>query len=258
VRRVIALGVAAATLAAVAPAAQAEPLGWWARRQAAVDYLEQRAGTVSFAFVNYRGRLYGFHRWRVAPSASLLKAMLLVAYLRKASVRDRELTDEERNLLGPMIRWSDNDAAGVILARVGERRLNRLARRAGMVHFRLRSPWGLSEVTAGDQARFFFRIDRYVPERHRRYARRLLRTIVPSQRWGIPPVAPEGWTIFFKGGWGSGTGRVTHQSALLRNGRTRIAISVLTEWNPSHAYGTRTIRGIAARLLRTPLPTPPE
>jgi hypothetical protein len=127
-----------------------------------------------------------------------------------------------------------------------------------MVHFRLRSPWGLSEVTAGDQARFFFRIDRYVPERHRRYARRLLRTIVTSQRWGIPPEVPNGWTIFLKGGWGSGTGRVTHQSALLQNGRTRMAISVLTEWNPSHSYGTRTIRGVAARLLRTPLPVPPE
>jgi hypothetical protein len=79
---------------------------------------------------------------------------------------------------------------------------------------------------------------------------------VRSQRWGIPPKVPSGWRVFFKGGWGSGTGRVTHQSALLQDGRLRISIAVLTEWNPSHAYGTRTIRGIAARLLRTPLPLP--
>jgi hypothetical protein len=257
VRRVVAFVVAATTVAAAAPAAQAWPWGWWAREQAAVRFLEQRDGSVSFAFVDYSGNLHGFRAWRVARAASLLKPMLLVAYLNKRSVRARALTDEERSLLGPMIRWSDNSAADLILERVGERRLNRLARRAGMVHFRLRSPWGHSEVTAGDQARFFFRIDRYVPARHRPYARRLLRTIVQSQRWGIPPEVPDGWKIFFKGGWSSGTGRVTHQSALLRDGPTRMAISVLTEWNPRHSYGTRTIRGIAERLLRAPLPPPP-
>jgi hypothetical protein len=258
VRRRVALFVAAAALLAGASAAQAAPASWGDRKLAAISYLETRQGDVSFAFVDYGGRLHGYRRWRVAPSASLLKAMLLVAYLNKRDVRARDLTDEERGLLGPMIRWSDNDAAGVILGRVGERRLNRLARRAEMVHFRLRSPWGLSEVTAGDQASFFFRIDKYVPVRHRRYARRLLRTIVSTQRWGIARVVPEGWTIFFKGGWGSGTGRVTHQSALLQNGTKRLAVSVLTEWSPSHEYGTRTIRGVAARLLRTPLPVPKQ
>jgi Beta-lactamase enzyme family len=250
--------VAAATLAALAPAARGEPLGWWARQKAAVRYVDQRQGNVSFAFVDYEGKLHGFRPWRIARSASLLKAMLLVAYLNKPDVRTRPLTEEERNLLAPMIRWSDDTAAVVILGRVGERRLNMLAYRADMVHFRLSSWWGHSEVTAGDQARFFFCIDRYVPARHRPYARMLLRTIVPSQRWGIPREVPTGWTVFFKGGWSTGTGRVTHQSALLRDGPTRMAVSVLTEWNPSHAYGTRTIRGIAARLLRTPLPPPPE
>jgi beta-lactamase class A len=256
VRRGVALLLAAAGLLAATPPAQAAT--WGERRQAAIRYLQTRQGIESFAFAAYGGTLHGYRRWRVVPSASLLKAMLLVAYLNKSSVRARDLTDDERRLLGPMIRWSDNDAAGIVLGRVGETRLNRLAERVGMVHFRLRSPWGLSEVTAGDQARFFFRIDKYVVAGHRPYARRLLRTIVPSQRWGMPPAVPSGWTIFFKGGWGTGTGRVTHQSALLQNGSTRLAISVLTEWNPSHAYGTATIRGIAARLLRVPLPTPPQ
>jgi hypothetical protein len=31
---------------------------------------------------------------------------------------------------------------------------------------------------------------------------------------------------------------------------------VLTRWNPSHSYGTRTIQGVAARLLARPLPVP--
>jgi hypothetical protein len=105
--------------------------------------------------------------------------------------------------------------------------------------------------------RFFYRIDRLVPRRHRGYTRAVLKSIVPSQRWGIPTVRPPGWTIHFKGGWGSGTGAVTHQSALLRKGDKRIAVAVITRFNPTHAYGTWTIRGVAARLLRRPLPLAP-
>lgn len=257
-RRRTALVVAAAVALAAASSAQAGTSGWSLRKQAAVRYVETRQGVVSFAFVDDRGRLRAHRPWRVAPSASLLKAMLLVSYLRRSSVRDRALSDADRALLGPMIRWSDNVTATRALDIVGARRLYRLAARADMVHFRLRSPWGLSEVTAGDQARFFYRIDRYVPRPHRPYARWLLSHIVRSQRWGIPPAVPDGWKIYFKGGWGSGTGRVTHQSALLQDGRRRLALAVLTQWNPSHTYGTRTIRGIARRLLRTPLPPPPE
>jgi hypothetical protein len=252
VRSFLALLLVAALVAASAATAAAG--GWYKRKAAAVDWLRGRAGVESFAFVDERGRLWGYRPWRIAPSASVLKAMLLVAYLNRPSVRSRALTESDRSLLGPMIRWSDNTTATRVLGLVGSKRLSMLAARAEMVHFRLRSPWGLSEIAAGDQARFFYRIDRYVPARHRVYARWLLASIVPSQRWGIPPEKPAGWKIFFKGGWATGTGRVTHQAALVERGSTRISIAVLTEWNPSHAYGTRTIRGVADRLLRTPLP----
>jgi beta-lactamase class A len=251
-----ALVVVVAALA-VTPTVEAAT-GWAARKQAAVRWVEGRQGVVSFAFVNDRGRLRGHGKWRAVPSASVLKAMLLVTYLRQRSLRGRPLRRSDRRLLAPMIRWSDNVTATRVLGILGARRLYRLASRAHMRHFRLRSPWGMSEITAGDQARFFYRINRYVPPRHRRYALRLLATVVRSQRWGIPPQAPPGWRIFFKGGWGSGTGRVTHQVALLTKGTRRLSIAVLTEGNPSHLYGTRTIGGIARRLLRAPLPAPPS
>ena len=75
-----------------------------------------------------------------------------------------------------------------------------------------------------------------------------------SQRWGVAQVAPEGWHLFFKGGWGSGTGLVDHQVALLTHGRTRISLAITTRFNPDHAYGKQTLRGVARRLLRG-LPT---
>ena len=182
------------------------------------------------------------------PSASVLKAMLLVAYLNRVSVRSREIRDADRALLGPMIRRSDNDTANRVLGLVGASGVYRVASRARMEHFVLHLPiWGHSEIIARDQARFFRRIDAYVPVRHRGYTRFLLAHVIPSQRWGIPAVVPDGYRIFFKGGWGSGTGRVTHQVALLEQGETRISLAILTEFNPSHRYGTATIRGVAAR-----------
>jgi beta-lactamase class A len=224
----------------------------WAEKVAnAAAFARSRQGVVYFAATDERGRLRGRRMHRVAPSASVLKAMLLVAYLRRASVRNRGLTAYDRSLLRPMIRRSANEPANRIVGIVGRAGVNRVARRAGMRRFEFHLPiWGHSEITARDQARFFRRIDTHVPKRHRRFGMWLLASIVPSQRWGVPPVAPEGWRLYFKGGWGSGTGRVTHQVALLRKGETRISLAVLTQFNPNQAYGERTIRGVARRLLR--------
>ena len=55
---------------------------------------------------------------------------------------------------------------------------------------------------------------------------------------------------YFKGGWGSGTGAVDHQVALLTRGDERIAVAVLTADNGSHAAGKQTLEGVFRRLLR--------
>ena len=89
-----------------------------------------------------------------------------------------------------------------------------------------------------------------MPLRHRGVALRLLRSIVREQRWGIARVAPREWSLYFKGGWGSGAGSVDHQVALLRRGEERVAVAITTTANGSHAAGKRTLRGVAARLLR--------
>ncbi|MEO8347514.1 MAG: serine hydrolase [Acidobacteriota bacterium] len=232
-------------------AAQAVP-NWNANVQRATAYAQSRSGTESFVVRDESGVRHGWNGARVYGSASVLKAMLLVAYLHRPSVRDRALTDDEKAKLEPMIRRSANEPASYFVNLMGAAPLNRLAMRAGMDHFRLHRPvWGLSEITARGQSRFFRKIDTLLPGRHRAYAMNLLNTIIPEQRWGIPPVKPPGWKIYFKGGWGSGTGLKTHQVALLRRGDSRrLSLAILTEGNPSHAYGIETIREIARRLLR--------
>jgi Beta-lactamase enzyme family len=201
--------------------------------------------------IDERGRVHAYRGTVQYSSASLVKAMLMVAYLNRKEVRRRGLRASERHLLGPMIRVSDNDAASAIYGRVGEDGLNRLARRAGMRSFATNPVWGGCQVAARDQARFFARIRALLPKRHRRYALGLLRRIVSYERWGIPPGAPRGWTPYFKGGWfNDDDGWRVHQAALLRMGSRRLAIAVLTRGSPSLEYGAATITGVTSRLLR--------
>jgi hypothetical protein len=215
------------------------------------QFLHGRTGSASFAVVDERGRIHGYRREVRYSSASLVKAMLLVAYLDQHSVRHRRLRGADRHLLGPMIRVSDNDAATAVYQRVGAGGLIRVARHAGMRRFIPNPVWGGCQVTARDQARFFSRIRHLIAERHREYALGLLRRIVSYERWGIPRGKPAGWVPYFKGGWfNDDDGWRVHQAALLQNGGRHISIAVLTRGNPSLGYGAATISRVTARLLR--------
>jgi hypothetical protein len=232
-----------------APLAGSAESPWRPDVAAAKRYALHRHGLIAFA-VRTPTRSWGWRASRTFPSASLLKAILLAAYLDRPSVRSRPLTASDRALLAPMIRRSDNTAAGRVLGIDGSRAVYGVARRAGMRRFRLvTGVWGLSRVDAADQTRFFLHVDSFIAPRHRAYALHLLNTITPAQRWGIAKVRPAGWRLYFKGGWGSGTGWVDHQTALLTRGDQRVSLSILTFEDGSHAYGTQTLEGLAARLL---------
>jgi hypothetical protein len=220
----------------------------------AIAYAHSRIGDVAFA-VRTPDYFYGYRADHQEWSASVLKAMLMVAYLDMPSVADRALTSYDRSLLTPMITMSDNNAADQVDGIVGNGRLSALAAQVGMREFVPAAPiWGESLIAARDQTKFFLHIDRFVVPRHRAYALHLLAGIVPSQRWGIGQVAPRGWKLYFKGGWGSGTGLIDHQVALFTRGCARFSIAVLTMNDGSHDYGKQTLRAIFHRLLRG-LPT---
>jgi hypothetical protein len=237
----------AALLATLAFADSAGAQRWEPDVTGAAAWATGRQGTVTFA-VRTSERLVGRGLDRQVPAASVFKAMLMVTYLRQAG--ERALTAGDRALLRPMIRRSDNVTATRIRDIVGNGAITALAERAGMTRFSIDPVWGLSRVTARDQTRFFLDLERLVPERHRAYALRLLRTIVPTQRWGMGRTIPEGWRLHFKGGWGSGSGAVDHQVGLLRRGEERVAIAILTTGSPSHAYGKATLEGVSRRLMR--------
>jgi hypothetical protein len=204
-------------------------------------------GRVSWAVVDTRGRLFARHGGRHHRSASQTKAMLLVAVLRSLGPH-RPVPGAMHRLLAPMVRESDNRAASRVYATVGDAGLAAVGRAAGMRSLELDGTWSEVGITAADQARFFLRVDRLCPRRHRPYARRLLSSIVAPQRWGIAPAAGRhGLRVFFKGGWRTS---LVNQGALLETGdRRRLAIAVLTDGAP-YGHGRTTIEGVARRLLR--------
>jgi beta-lactamase class A len=221
---------------------------WAERVEEAKKFAAGRRGHVGFAVVDEGGQLHGHNAGTHFESASVVKVMLMVAYLRET--RNRKVDDHDRNLLAPMIKHSANGPASQIYLKVGPGALQKLARDAGMKGFSTGPTWGSSRIAPGSQARFLYELERYIPKRHTGYALRLMADIVDRQRWGIPPAVPQGWHIHFKGGWApESAGGKINQVALLTNGDRRLSLAVLTRSNPSAGYGHATIRGVAERLL---------
>jgi hypothetical protein len=243
----------ASTATAPAAPAPAQALPSQEAFATAARWADARAGSVSFALVDSRGRLRS-HRGRTTrPSASMTKAMLLVAALRRAG--DAPVPRTVRPVLARMVRRSGNRAATAIHALVGDAGLLGVARAARLRRFVPNGTWSEVPIDAADQARLFARIDRLVPRRHRAYARELLETIVPTQSWGIPRVLrPAGFRVLFKGGWRR---KLVHQAALVERDGRRIALAVLTDGSPTHEYGRGTVEGIARRLLAAAGTSPP-
>jgi hypothetical protein len=231
-------GEARGELAVPGPAAVAAALG----------YLRGRAGRTAFAVVDSGGTVRGSHLHRRFSSASVVKAMLLVGYLRRLSERGAGLDAGSRARLYPMIHVSDNNAASAIFAVVGQAGLWRVARVAAMTDFASSPIWGATRISAADQARFFYDQDSLVPRGFRRYARGLLSGIAREQSWGVPAVARPRYAVFFKGGWNPVRGIVNQVARLERHGH-RIAIAMLQDGTPSMGYGEETIAGVTRRLL---------
>jgi len=260
-RALLALLLAVLALALAAPGAGAMEFGGEGRgtplapfpSQAAISsaagFLQGRAGRTSFAVVDSAGRLSGSNMYSRFETASVVKVMMLVAYLQMLGARHRPVDAADSALLYPMIHISDNEAASAVLSIVGEGALERVARESGMRDY---SPgvgwWAYTHTSAADQALFFSELPRLIPSPYYGYARWLLSGIEPSQSWGVPPAARPQWQVFFKTGALPEEGIFNEVARLERPG-VMFTIAVFTEGEPSEAYGGQSIEGVALRLL---------
>ena len=209
-----------------------------------------REGEIAFALVDGDSGVRGRGETTQFQSASVVKSMLLAAELRRLDDEGLPLDSATESLLTSMITISDNDAATAIYGRVGDEGLNAVAQRtrdeglrgrrsAGGTRRSPRATWrGCSPISTA-----------CLPDRFEKFGKGLLGSVTPEQSWGIPAVAKD-WSVRFKGGWiVTDSGQLVSQAAELRRGERELAMAILTDGQPSMAYGIETVEGIAARLL---------
>ena len=190
-------------------------------------------------------------------SASVVKVTILGALLRKAQAEHRSLTRTERALAWAMITRSDNNAASALWAETGRSWLRRFLAQAGMTHTHLDpgGAWGLTRITAADETRLLWlllKANRVLNTSSRHYALHLMADVVPAQQWGVPAGAPRRLVVHVKNGWlplAPFGWRINSIGAFTGHGQ-RYSIVVLTQDNPTMAYGVSTVEAIARAVNR--------
>ncbi len=190
-------------------------------------------------------------------SASVVKVTILSALLRKAQQRHRQLTRTEARLAEAMITRSDNDAASALWADTGRYYLQHFLNLAHMTDTRLGPGpyWGLTQITAADEGRLLGLLLRQNPvldTSSRELVLRLMTQVIPSQRWGVPAGAPTSLTVHVKNGWlplATHGWRINSIGCFTGRGGG-YSIVVLTQDNPTMAYGIGTVEAIARAVNR--------
>jgi beta-lactamase class A len=220
------------------------------------DIQAARRGRVSTVAVGVDAPGVGLTCWLNSSahfdSASVVKATILGALLRKAQDQKRFLTAREASLARAMITRSDNNAASALWADVGRSALQRFLNLAKMTHTVLGPGgfWGLTQITANDEVlllRLLLQSNTVLDTASRNYALSLMAQVIPSQRWGVPAGAPTSLTVHVKNGWlpRATHGWRIHSIGCFTGHGGGYSIVVLTQDNPTMTYGITTIEAIA-------------
>jgi hypothetical protein len=115
--------------------------------------------------------------------------------------------------------------------------------------------WGLTRITAADETRLLWLLlepNRVLDTSRRDYALGLMADVIPAQRWGVPAGAPRRLVVHVKNGWlplAPYGWRINSIGGFTGHG-SRYSIVVLTQDNPTMAYGVRTVEAIAQVVNR--------
>lgn len=245
-----------------AEAAPASAVTCWSARHPALaaqlsrDIQAAHRGRVSTVAAGLYDPGLGLGCWLNAnahfDSASVVKATILGALLRKAKEQHRYLTQAEASLATAMITQSDNNAASALWADVGRTWLQHFLNLAQMTHT-VPGPggyWGLTQITAHDEIlllQLLINPNGVLDSASRGYELGLMARVIPSQRWGVPAGAPASLTVHVKDGWlpRSTHGWRIHSIGCFTGRNGAYSIAVLTQDNPTMNYGITTVQDIA-------------
>jgi hypothetical protein len=190
-------------------------------------------------------------------SASVIKATILGALLRRAQDRHETLTRAQAALATAMITRSDNDAASALWDEVGRHYLQHFLNLAGMTRTYLGPGpyWGLTQITAYDETLLLHLLltkNTVLNTSSRDYELSLMARVIPSQRWGVTAGAPTRLTAHVKNGWlplATHGWRINSIGGFTGRGGG-YSIVVLTQDNPTMDYGIATVEAIATVINR--------
>ena len=183
-------------------------------------------------------------------SASVVKVTILSALLRKLQQEHRGLTAAQRKLATAMITVSDNDAASTLWAETGRPSLQHFLDLAGMTETVLGPGgyWGLTLITAHDELtllKLLTSTNSVLTTASRDYVLGLMARVVSYERWGVPAGAPTDVTVHVKNGWlplPTHGWRINSIGSFSGPGKDYMIV-VLTDDNPTMAYGVDTVAG---------------
>ena len=201
-------------------------------------------------------------------TASIVKVEIMGTALREAETARTPLPAAEQALMPPMIENSDNDAATAMLAKVGgPSAVMRFDRSAGLTQTTVSTlalipgtslpGWGLTKTTALDEVRLVSRFaypNPILSSASRKYGLNLMEHVEADQAWGVSGGVPPGVTVALKNGWlphnlaANSDWQVNSIGWIAGHGRDYV-LAVLTNHNPSQAYGEETIQAIASKMF---------
>ena len=203
---------------------------------------------------------------RQFDSASIVKATILAALLHGDNAQP---SAGERAHATAMITESDNDAATDLWNDVGPAAMRQFLNLAKMTQTvpGTGGYWGLTQVTARDQMKLLHLLtapNGVLSRAARSYELGLMARVDPAQRWGISAGAPAGMTVALKNGWlptGAAGWQINSIGCVLGSrpprapGAREYCLVVLTDDNPTMAYGVETVSEVA-RVVNTELNSP--
>ena len=223
-------------------------------------WLAGRTGSASVAVYDARtGRSAYYGTNQRYYCASIAKVSILGSVLRAAARANRPLTTAETAHAYPMITASSNDDATWLFNEVGGGPGVLAYQRSVGMNATVQDAanrWGLATTTAADQVRAVQALvwpNPLLRRNDQAYARSLMRSVIPSQHWGVSAGAPAGATVELKNGWlpYSGAYRVNsigHVSDATHDYVIAVLTSTPGTATSSFTYGISTIEGVS-RLL---------
>lgn len=232
------------------------------RFSAALALAGSRQGIVEISIVDtVSGRRYDSGSARQPlRTASIIKVPIALALMARIEAERRGLTAAESADLSAMIRNSDNNAATRLWNEVGGSSVIALVRSLGGAHTAGPadgSSWGFSTATSADMATVLAALasGRVLNAADRGRVLDEMRSVTPSQRWGIAE-AVHSSVAAVKNGWypdmDMPTWRVHCLGVVARGAApTRYALAVMTQYpiGLGQNYGQETCRLVASTVL---------